>query len=261
MKTKGILLVVCLLWVTLFVQAADHVKGDGVLITKKLSLDDFNEIRINGEMEFYYEQSDATPHIEITVDQNLYPHLNVEVKNRILTVDFKKVKVDAVTKFIVKANSKWLKATRIAGNAGFIVESPLEGDELEMRGTANCLIQFKEPVRVGKIDLIVKQSANIVAEVIETEYLKCDMDGSGSITLKSGDAMIGTFSITGSSDIHAFGMEIPSITCKITGSGLAEVNATDHLKASVIGKGKILFKGSPSVANTIIGGGTIEKAK
>ncbi len=261
MKTKELLILVCVFCLAFNSQAAEPIKGDGTLTTQKISLDDFNEIRINGEMQFHYEQSDATPQIEITIDQNLYPHLKVEVKNRILTVEFKKVKVESVTKFVVKANSKWLKATRVAGNAGFIVESPLEGDEMEMRGTANCLVQFKKPVRVGRLDLIVKQSANIMAEVIESEYLKCDMDGSGSITLKSGDAMIGNFSITGSSDIHAFGVEIPSVTCKITGSGLAEVNATDHLKASVIGKGAIRYKGSPSVTNTIIGGGTIEKTQ
>ena len=50
-------------------QAADHVKGNGKLSTKKITIDDFNAIKFDGVIDFNYEQSESTPHIEITVDE------------------------------------------------------------------------------------------------------------------------------------------------------------------------------------------------
>lgn len=259
MSRKGVLIWVGLLILTVVAKAADPVKGDGNLTTKKLSVSDFNEVRINGLMEFYYGQSDETPSVEITLDQNLFSHLRAEVKNRILTIDFKGVKVEGITKFRVNANSKWLKSARIEGNAAFNLSKPLTGDEVVIKATANSLVQLSEPVRVGKLELQIRQSGNIVATLIETEHIKCDMDGAGSITLKGGDAATGNYSITGSSDIHAYGFEVPVLTCKITGSGLAEIHATEQLKASIIGNGTIRYKGSPEVSSNILGKGTINK--
>lgn len=262
MKVKEILLVIMLNLITTSIWAADPIQGNGILTTEKITVGDFNEIRINGPMAFEYEQTEATsPAVEVTIDQNLYPHLHIEVKNRILTIEFKKVKVDKVTQFKVKSQSAWLKEARLAGNASLNIHTPLNGDEIILRGTANCLINCTSLIKAGTLELITKQSANIVVNDIDTEELKCDMDGSGSITIKEGKAPVGKYSITGSSDLHAYNMEITDLTCKITGSGLAEIYATDNLKANVIGSGSITYKGSPSVTNTIIGKGSITKAK
>jgi len=259
MNRKGFLLAFVIIFSTGIVLAADPVSGNGKLITKELSLSDFNEIRVNGTMEFNYTQSETTPRAEITIDENLYPFLQVDVKNRILQIEFKGAKVEKVTKFIVKANSQWLKAVRLSGNASFHPQNALTGDEMTFRGNSNCLFNLTEPIKVGKLEMIVRQSANIVAETVESEEIKCDMDGSGSIRLKSGDALKGAYSITGSGDIHAYGFEIPELSCKITGSGTAEVYATEQLKASVVGSGTIRHKGSASVSSSIIGKGSIEK--
>ena len=197
MKTKAILLMVFFLgWVTTG-WAADHVKGDGKLTSKKISVSDYNEIKVDGVIDFNYEQSDDPSTVEVTVDQNLHPYVNIEVKDRVLTIAFKGAKVDHFTKFIVKTNSKWLAAAKVSGNANFMVNSPLTGDE----------------------------------------------------------------TVISSGDIHAFGLAVPQLSCKVTGNGLAEVHATDNLKANVIGKGNIRYKGPTAVQQRIIGKGTVEEVK
>ena len=64
-------------------QAADHVKGNGKLSTKKITIDDFNAIKFDGVIDFNYEQSESTPHIEITVDENLHPYVNIDIQDRV----------------------------------------------------------------------------------------------------------------------------------------------------------------------------------
>ncbi|SEF87269.1 head GIN domain-containing protein [Parabacteroides chinchillae] len=262
MKAKTWLLtalVIC--FSTTSIMAADRVKGDGNLTTKKISIDDYNEIKIDGVIDFSYEQSETTPSMEVTIDKNLHQYVNIEVKDRVLSIGFKGAKVDHFTKFIVKSNSKWLKGAKVSGNGNFILNTPLTGDELEIKANANSLVQLKHLVTVSKLEMDVSGSANMVIDDLKVDIIECNVDGSGSITLKNGSAKEGKYSIVSSGDIHAFGVAVPDLTCKITGNGSAEVHPTDNLKATIIGKGNIRYKGPTAVQQKVIGKGTVEEVK
>ncbi|MCD7978184.1 MAG: DUF2807 domain-containing protein [Tannerellaceae bacterium] len=260
MKINGLLICFLLSFVTMG-HAADRIRGNGTLTTKEREITDYNRIRIDGVYDIIYTQSEDTPYLEVTVDENLQPYVQVEVKDRTLTIGFKGIKVDHYTKFLIRTNSRWLKETRIAGNANFMLESPLSGDELVIKSNANSLIQLKHPVTLGKLDLNVSGSANIVVDKLEVEKLECSISGSGSITLKEGKALQGSYSITSSGDIHAFGVAVPDLSCRVTGSGTAEVHATDNLKATLMGSGHIRYKGPTAVQQKKVGKGTIEEVK
>ena len=243
-RTKFILCALIGLFVgTSSLWAVDHVKGNGNLTSKKISIEDFNAIRFDGVIDFNYVQSEAPATIEVTVDQNLHDYVNIEIKDRVLQIGFKGAKVDHFTKFIVKTNSKWLNEVKVSGNGNFMLNSEYTGDEMTIKANANSLVQLKNKVTVGK----------------EVDKLECDIDGSGSITLKKGTAKEGDFGIVSSGDLHALGIEIPRIECSVTGNGLAELRPTKNLKANVIGKGKIRYKGPTAVEQRVIGKGTIEE--
>ena len=262
MKTKGFLLLAFLFGLFLNAKAADNVNGNGTLSTKTIKIDDFNEVRIDGIMDFNYVQSDDPGSLEVTLDENLHQYLNVDIHDRILTLSFdKKVKVGKLTKFVVKTNSKWLKKVKAAGNANFMVNSKLSGDELEVKANENCLIQFKQPIEVGALDLDVSGSANMVVENLKVDKLNCNMGGSGSIRLKSGSANQGNYTVLSSGDIHAYGVAIPDVKCKMAGNGLAEIHPTGNLNATLVGKGNIRYKGPTAVQQRVIGKGTIEEVK
>lgn len=259
-RTKFILCALIGLFVgTSSLWAVDHVKGNGNLTSKKISIEDFNAIRFDGVIDFNYVQSEAPATIEVTVDQNLHDYVNIEIKDRVLQIGFKGAKVDHFTKFIVKTNSKWLNEVKVSGNGNFMLNSEYAGDEMTIKANANSLVQLKNKVTVGKLNLDVSGSANMVANNIEVDKLECDIDGSGSITLKKGTAKEGDFGIVSSGDLHALGIEIPRIECSVTGNGLAELRPTKNLKANIIGKGKIRYKGPTAVERRVIGKGTIEE--
>ena len=255
-------------WIALFccltvvAQAADHVKGDGKLTTKKITIDDFNAVKMDGVIDFTYIQSNDPSSIEITIDSNLHPYINIDVKDRMLSIGFKGAKVDHYTKFVVKANSRWLSEARIYGNANFMVNTELTGDELKVKTNDNSLIQFKKTVKVGKLDLNVTGSANVVVADVQANQVDCDIDGSGSITIKQGNAQQGKFDVMSSGDIHALGLLVSQANCNMKGSGTIEIHATDNLKTSVVGKGKIRYKGTPTMdKHFVVGKGSVEQAK
>ena len=212
MKTKGLLAIAFLLGIFFSAQAADHVKGNGKLSTKKITVGDYNAIKIDGVIDFNYEQSDATPYLEVTVDENLHPYVNIDIKDRELTVSFKGAKVDHFTKFIVKTNSKWLKEVKAAGNANFMINSKLTGDELKIKANSNCLVQLKEKVEIGKLDLNVSGSANMVVNNLQADKLECSINGSGTINLKAGKAGEADYSITTDGEIMAFAVAVHYIS-------------------------------------------------
>ena len=148
-------------------QAADHVKGNGKLSTKKITIDDFNAIKFDGVIDFNYEQSESTPHIEITVDENLHPYVNIDIQDRVLTVGFKGAKVDHFTKFIVKTNSKWLKEVKAAGNANFMINSSLTGDEVKIKaaGGIRTLDTALRMIELGVSRIGSTASVSIVEEL------------------------------------------------------------------------------------------------
>jgi len=261
MRTKGLLSIIMLLGLLFTVQAADHVKGNGTLTTKKIKIDDYNAIKIDGVIDFNYEQSNAEPYIEVTVDENLHEYVNINIKDRELSVGFKGAKVDHYTKFIVKTNSKWLKEVKAAGNANFMINSKLTGDELKIKANSNCLVQLKEKVEIGKLDLNVSGSANMVVNNLQADKLECSINGSGTINLKAGKAGEADYSITTDGEIMAFGVAVPEVNCKITGKGSAQVHPTENLKATIVGKGNIRYKGPTAVQQKVIGKGTVEEEK
>ena len=187
--------------------------------------------------------------------------MDIDIKDRVLTVGFKGAKVDHFTKFIVKTNSKWLKEVKASGNANFMANSPLKGDELKINANSNCLVQLKQKVEVGKLDLNVSGSANMVVNELKTDKLECSINGSGTINLKAGNAEEADYNITTDGEIMAFGVAVPEVNCKITGKGSAQIHPTDNLKATIVGKGNIRYKGPTAVQQKVIGKGTVEEVK
>ena len=47
----------------------------------------------------------------------------------------------------------------------------------------------------------------------------------------------------------------------MTGNGTMEVHPTNNLKANVVGKGKIRYKGPTAVQQKVIGKGSVEEVK
>ena len=54
MRTKALLLIVMLLGWAAGSCAADRVKGDGKLTTKKIEIEDVNEVKVDGVIDFNY---------------------------------------------------------------------------------------------------------------------------------------------------------------------------------------------------------------
>lgn len=261
MKTKATFLLGLLLAGFITLHAAEEVKGNGKIVTTKIQISDYDEVKLAGTADFNYVQSSSAPQLEVTIDENLLPYLKIEVKNRELTIGYKSGMKLYPTKNIVKSNSKWLKKVKVAGTGGFYANVPIDGNELELKTSGSGLIEMKRAVKVGELKIAASSSGNIVADNIQAGKLECKSSGSGNIRI-GGQATDASISINGSGDVDAFNCKMKNVTCKITGSGNANVTVNGDFKASVLGSGNVRYKGKPTnVSQRTLGSGSIEAVK
>ena len=79
---------------------------------------------------------------------------------------------------------------------------------------------------------------------VDAKTLESDISGSGDMKL-SGHADNSTVSVVGSGDFTAHGLTTMSTTVHVSGSGDADINASDKLDASVVGSGDVNYSGHP----------------
>ena len=72
---------VCIWLLTTNGFAQNTIKGDGNIITKEISISDYDEISYVGKVNIEYEQSNASPFFKITIDENI-PHLDIKKKGK-----------------------------------------------------------------------------------------------------------------------------------------------------------------------------------
>ena len=267
MKTKALFFITCILLATTngFAQK-NTIKGDGNIVTKEVSISNYDEISYVGRMDIEYEQSDAAPYLRIMVDENILPYLDIKVKGKTLIIqpkDDKKFHKEFShslnlhpTVCEIKTNSRELKDISAVGGGEFRVKTPLKVDRLYISIAGSSTINFEKLLEARKVDFNVAGSGDINATQLKVDNLDCSVAGSGNIQLK-GEAERGDMSVAGGGDISAFGCVIRKAECSVAGGGNIKVFASEQLDASIAGGGNIRYKGDPELSKSVIGGGSI----
>lgn len=263
MNTRNSLFIICmLLIVTCGFAKGRVIEGNGKVITKEISVADYNAISLAGINEFEYEQSDAAPYFEITVDENILSYLEIEVKGKTLSVGPKKEGSfnsynirPTVCK--IKSNSSNMESLNAAGSGNFVVGSPLKINKLEINQAGSGSVRFNKLVEGYKGEFNLAGSGSILISNIKVESLNCSLAGSGEIQVK-GIADRASYSVASSGGIKAFGCKVGKADCSIAGSGSIYVNAVDRLDASVMGSGDIRYQGTPALSKSVMGSGKVK---
>lgn len=222
---------------------AETIKGNGKAITKDYQFSDFDKISFLGAAEFTYEQSEATPSVTVTIDENLLPYLEVKVKGRELKIGPKTEGLMGrstdlrPTIFKIKGNSKVLEEVNLAGSGSFKADKMVQAKELELN---------------------LSGSGTMCITMLQADELEGNVAGSGNLVVK-GKVREAKFNIAGSGDVKADACEAEEVEGNIAGSGDLEAYATRKLKGNIVGSGDIYYKGDPKVESSCLGSGKVKK--
>lgn len=269
MKTKVFLLIACLfITATGFAFTNKTVEGNGNIITREISISDYNEISTVGVMEFVYEQSDAAPYLKITIDENLFPLLQAQVDGKELKVGPKRIDENSrngnsynlePTTFVVVTNSREIKELNVVSSGDFIFASPMNLDKLEINIAGSGSVVLKKKTEGNKLEINLASSGSVIATDINLQTIRCSLAGSGTIQI-GGKANRAEYNLAASGSINAYDCITQKSECNIAGSGNIQVYAQNQLEANIVGSGKVYYKGNPTTSKNIIGSGKLKNA-
>ncbi len=255
-----------LVWLTLLLAlgittgyANDRIKGNGIIVTRTIPVDNFNDLHLGNGIEssmknmgmsffnrskksqpsFHYTQTTGQSSLEITMDENLFAWLEIDQKGGTLNIQSRERDTQIVpTQLTIRAQSSGLSNVEISGCMNFISESPLKSESLRI-----CISG------VGDIRL----------DNLTGGALSCDVSGVGNAYL-TGQVETGSFHVSGVGKIFAYDCPVKDLTCDVSGVGTMEVNATNQLSAQTSGIGSIRYQGAANVSSSTSGIGRIKRA-
>lgn len=232
---KLVVIIVCISLTACVNAQWEEVKGNGNLITKNLTVGEFDGIFVGGSFDVKLIDGKEDK-VTVTIDENLFEYLVTEVKNGELVIKWKKgINISTRSKNLITIPFKDIDALSLAGSGDVFSEAVIKSDALKTTLS-------------GSGDLKLKVAANT---------LKTSISGSGDISL-SGSTTSVDIGISGSGDIHAYELKTKNADLSIAGSGTIKISVSDNLKARIAGSGDIYYKGNPTKQDVkVSGSGTV----
>jgi hypothetical protein len=175
--------------------------------------------------------------VVVTADSNLQEYVEIKTRNNVLSIGTKNGHSYSFTQWIVDVYAPTLTGIALSGSGSF---------------------ESADTITVSTFASTVSGSGKING-IIECEAFSADISGSGKITV-SGNSKDSDITISGSGDINADTFSVKNAHVRVTGSGKANINVTDYLKANITGSGAINYRGNPQkIESNITGSGKIRK--
>ena len=209
------------------------VKGNGNVISEKIVTSSYDKIAVTG---FFDVELVAGKEGNITIkgEENLIPHIKIEVVNQELKITTDK------NKYISTSNGK-----------NIIITVPFESiNQVSLTGSGD--ISTKNTIASNSFSAKLTGSGDLKLNV-ECKDLDVNLNGSGDIVLIGFTDNI-TSNLNGSGDIKASSMKSKNATVTISGSGDNSVFCSESIYARVSGSGDIKYSGNPEKKDTKVNG-------
>jgi len=210
--------------------------------TQDRHLAGFNGVSVSGSFDVYITQGTAES-VKVEAPSDVIAHIITEVNGGVLK--------------IYNKNNTW-HWEGFWGNhkkiAIYIVAKDL--NSIGISGSGD--VYFKEGITTNSLKLRINGSGDMLGKV-DVKTLESSISGSGDMKL-SGRAETSTVSVVGSGDFTARNLETLSSAVRVTGSGDAEINASDKVDAAIHGSGDIRYTGAAkSVYSSKSGSGDVTR--
>jgi hypothetical protein len=238
MKKSLQLIILCALFVTTLGHAQwNKIRGNGKIVSEKRSTAGYDEISVSGFFDVVLV-SGKEGAITIRGEENLLPHIKVEVKNNVLNIYTEKnISISTKEDIVLTVPFEQISAVSLSGS----------GD-----------VKSKNTIVSANLRAKLSGSGDLTLDVKATDF-EANLSGSGDVVV-TGNADNFTSKTSGSGDLDAVNLVAKKANVTISGSGDMKVNCTESLFARVSGSGDIEYKGTPEFKDTkVSGSGEISK--
>lgn len=215
-----------------------RIEGSGNVTSQDRSLTGFSGIRSSGFFDVYLSSGSAQS-VRVEAEDNLHSYIETTLDGDDLEIDTKEgYNLQPAKKVKIYITSPDFKKVRLSGSGDIISQNRIAGKD--------------------KIELSLAGSGNIKVDM-NAPSVDAEMAGSGDINL-SGQVKKFDGKLSGSGNIRAMDLKTEETTIRISGSGNADVYASEKLEVKVAGSGNVRYKGGvQEVISKITGSGSVKK--
>ena len=205
-------------------QWQDAISGNSILDFIHQEVSKFNTIEFLGPLEITLQKGNRH---KITIDgeSNLIPHVEFDVnKNKLVlrTSNNKRLHSKTGNPIQIAVTAKELSETYVIGS-----------DKISSSNSLFSKYLLQEFIDSGEIQIPVK-----------SQTVSLHITGSGHISL-NGSCKTIKGKIIGSGHLHSEELKTENSFLRLTGSGQADINCSDKLKAMIDGTADIVYTGNP----------------
>ncbi|MFH1845351.1 MAG: head GIN domain-containing protein [bacterium] len=171
---------------------SDRLDGSGDLTTERIELDDFDAIELDGSMDIYV-QVGGEQRVEVTIDDNLFDNLILNVRGRTLEIDWDKncdpshgCRMEIVVSQLARVTINGAGDVEIPDFRGEFFEFNLHGaGDLEIAG------------EVGELEIQLSGAGNVDAQELVAQEVDVRVSGAGNAKVYAVDRLRGVVSGVG----------------------------------------------------------------
>lgn len=175
----------------------DKIKGSGDLETRSFDVDDVDAIELNGALDINVSFGDRQS-VEVTLDDNLFDNLELDVRGSTLTVDWeedckshRKSRIDVVLKRLEEIELSGAGDVRIDDFRGERFEFTLNGaGDLDMNG------------RVDELDISISGAGDVDTRDLEARDVSVRISGAGDADVRATESIRAAISGVGDIKYH-----------------------------------------------------------
>ncbi|MDR0510523.1 MAG: DUF2807 domain-containing protein [Rikenellaceae bacterium] len=226
------------------------VKASKNYVTKFAEqMQNVDAVNVAGPINVEFNQSRGSEaNVQIFAPDNALEFIEVTNSAGMVTVGVRNgVKISGASKLKVIVTCPQLRAAWVTGEANLLFkgDSQFKSLEIKVSGTGNVLAD-----KLGSNSLTVNISGKggVVCKSLVANTVSANLSGKGSLELR-GRTTKADFVTSGSGGVSAEKLDAQEVTARVSGSGGIACAADKSLVASVSGKGKIVYVGTPSSIN------------
>lgn len=217
----------------------ENVTGEGEIITKTLSVDNFTKLNLATSPNVTIKQG-SSQEVKATGHENIIDLLLTDVSNDEYTIAFKPgTSINGNFQLSLEITLPDLNAVTTSSSGSVTIENFSDQDQLSLSSASS-----------GSITL--NQFEGIKA-------LTANVSSSGNIDAKAGISSIEDLTISVSSNGSYRGFALSGKDCIVTvsSSGKVELTAEDTLDATLSSSGNVYYKGNPTITKSETSSGKV----
>lgn len=213
------------------------VNGQGPVVTRNLNLAFFESIDLQLPARVLLRQGN---NLNVTVEgyANIIDRLNLNVRNGEWQITTTSGCTRNLGNLTITITMPDLRSVRISGSGDVISDNIF--------------------VVNNRVDLSITGSGDLDLG-IEAPSVDSRVTGSGDVFLEGRTDFL-NHQVSGSGDLRAFPLRAKRVEIQTSGSGDAEVFATENLRVRISGSGDVAYRGLPAIDANITGSGRIINA-